>query len=557
MLAAIYARKSTEQTGVSDEEKSIARQIEHAKAYALNKGWTVAGEHVYSDDGISGAEFGDKRPGFARLLNALTPRPTFQALIMSEESRLGREQIRTAYALQQITEAGVRVFFYLTDQERKLDTAMDKIMGSLANFGAELEREKASQRTHDKMLQMAKAFHVTGCKVFGYDNVEILGPNGKRSHVVRRINDAEAAIVRRLFERYATGSYGLGSLAKELNSQGIPPPRGHRRGWDQSCIRTILHRELYRGVVVWNKTQAVNRGGTQTARKRPESEWLRLPHNPDLEIIPPDLWTRVHDKLAKSRVLYARMSNGRLLARPSGADMRTAYLLSGFAQCGVCGGSMNVQKRGTGHGKTAYLCQWHHNRGSTVCPNDLRIHEDTLNGAVLDALSAILDPQLIAGAVSLAVGKIRAGQQSLPDHQLSLQRQLTETEKRLGHLVEAIATGKATEAVYSELQKAEAAKKALQTQLGSVEELTRLHAVDSRMLARDLQTRVADLKGMLGRHIPQTRQVLRMLIPGRIVCTPFQDTRGKGYALSATGSYANILGGFLAVGKYGGGGQGS
>ena len=31
MIAAIYARKSTEQTGVNDEEKSVTRQIEHGK----------------------------------------------------------------------------------------------------------------------------------------------------------------------------------------------------------------------------------------------------------------------------------------------------------------------------------------------------------------------------------------------------------------------------------------------------------------------------------------------------------------------------------------------
>jgi DNA invertase Pin-like site-specific DNA recombinase len=39
MIAAIYARKSTEQNGVGDEEKSVTRQIEHAKAYATKKGW--------------------------------------------------------------------------------------------------------------------------------------------------------------------------------------------------------------------------------------------------------------------------------------------------------------------------------------------------------------------------------------------------------------------------------------------------------------------------------------------------------------------------------------
>jgi DNA invertase Pin-like site-specific DNA recombinase len=37
VIAAIYARKSTEQQ-VSDENKSVTRQIEHAKAYAQRKG---------------------------------------------------------------------------------------------------------------------------------------------------------------------------------------------------------------------------------------------------------------------------------------------------------------------------------------------------------------------------------------------------------------------------------------------------------------------------------------------------------------------------------------
>jgi DNA invertase Pin-like site-specific DNA recombinase len=91
MIAAIYARKSTEQNGVADEEKSVTRQVEHARAYAIRKGWTVLDEHVYAADGVSGAEF-ESRPGFARLMNGLRvkPRP-FDVLVMAEESRLGRE----------------------------------------------------------------------------------------------------------------------------------------------------------------------------------------------------------------------------------------------------------------------------------------------------------------------------------------------------------------------------------------------------------------------------------------------------------------------------------
>jgi len=133
MIAAVYCRKSTDPSGVADDQKSVARQADHARQYAARKGWIVADEYVYVDDGISGAEFAS-RPGFLRLMNTLKPKARFQVLIMSEESRLGREAIETAYALKQIMRAGVRVFFYLEDRERTLDSPTDKIMLSLTAF---------------------------------------------------------------------------------------------------------------------------------------------------------------------------------------------------------------------------------------------------------------------------------------------------------------------------------------------------------------------------------------------------------------------------------------
>ena len=82
MRAAIYARKSTEQSGVPEEQRSVARQIEHAREYAARKGWEVDETAIFVDDGISGAEFAN-RPGFLRLMNALKPRPSFDVLVMS------------------------------------------------------------------------------------------------------------------------------------------------------------------------------------------------------------------------------------------------------------------------------------------------------------------------------------------------------------------------------------------------------------------------------------------------------------------------------------------
>src|SRR5918993_679623 len=107
------------------------------------------------------------------------------------------------------------------------------------------------------MLRKAKAGHVTGGRVFGYDNVDVTGPDGKRSHVVRRINEREAAIVRRIFELCAAGT-GYTRIAKLLNHERAPCPRPQQSrpaGWAPTSVHAILRRRLYRGEVVWNQTR--------------------------------------------------------------------------------------------------------------------------------------------------------------------------------------------------------------------------------------------------------------------------------------------------------------
>lgn len=151
MTAAVYARESTEQNGVVDEQRSVVRQIDHAKAYAARKGWTVDEAHVYVDDGISGAEFAN-RPGFLRLMNAIAtkPRPSFDVLVMSEESRLGREAIEAACPPKQII---------LEDRDRTLDSPIEKIMLSLTTFADGLERERSWQRVRGSPAQGPGRIH--------------------------------------------------------------------------------------------------------------------------------------------------------------------------------------------------------------------------------------------------------------------------------------------------------------------------------------------------------------------------------------------------------------
>ena len=116
----------------------------------------------------------------------------------------------------------------------------------------------------------------------------------------------------RIFELYASG-LGLKAIAKRLTSEGAAHPKPFRRkdgltpvaGWSPATIRTILHRELYRGVVVWNKSRKRDDWGQVDQRERPTQEWARG-EGEALRIVPEELWHRVRARCADTAGAPAR-----------------------------------------------------------------------------------------------------------------------------------------------------------------------------------------------------------------------------------------------------------
>lgn len=532
MIAAIYARKSTEQSGVADEQKSVARQIDNARSYAERKGWQVLDECVYVDDGISGAEFAN-RPGFLRLMNALKPRPPFDVLIMSEESRLGREAIETAFALKQLVQAGVRVWFYLEDRQRTLDSPIEKIMLSLTTFADELEREKARQRTYDAMARKAKAGHVTGGRVFGYDNVEVQGANGERSHVNRVINKDEAAVVLRIFQLCSEGA-GLTRITKTLNAEGALTPRPQRnrpKAWATSSVREVLLRPLYRGEIVWNQSRKRDQWGQQKQQARPDGEWLRV-EAPELRIVSDDLWQAAHAQFASRQTKHSTKGVRR-------RDIESPYLLSGFSRCGVCGGGMAAHSRKHG-GKRVFLygCTSHWKRGATVCSNNFVVRMDTLDAEVLATLKDdVCRPAVIEEAIRLALDELSPSRQRQSREQRVAE--LAALRQECDRLAEAIARGGPMEALLARLGDS-------QTRCATIEQELRQQSAEARQidltgLQGRMRRKLADWRGLLQRNVQDGRDVLRALLVGPLKFTPINEERRRGYAFSGTVALDRLL----------------
>src|SRR5262245_53654585 len=83
MVAAVFARKSTSQIGDA-EAKSVHLQIANAKAFVERQGGTVLLDHVYADDGVSGADVA-RLVQRNRLLSVIhAGRPPFNTLVMRD-----------------------------------------------------------------------------------------------------------------------------------------------------------------------------------------------------------------------------------------------------------------------------------------------------------------------------------------------------------------------------------------------------------------------------------------------------------------------------------------
>jgi site-specific DNA recombinase len=535
LRAAIYARKSNDDSDREEENKSVTRQVERARAYAEKRGWTVDGEHVYVDDGVSGAEF-KNRPALLRMLIQLKE---FDVIIMSELSRLGREQTQTSSVLADIYSKGRRIFYYLTDQELPFDSAVDKFMVSAISFGAELEREKASQRSRDALERKAAKGYNAGGLVYGYDNVPVFVGETK-SHTDYRVNEEQAAAVRAMFRMYSDG-YGAKVIAYCLNGDpahrallkryfGGTRPAAPRGGttWSSNTIHDLLRNPRYLGAIPYGATRKKYIGGTKRCIAG-EEQLFPAPH---LRIIDEPLAAAVKRRAERMAKIYLRSTNGHLGGRPE-TGRASRYLLSGLVRCEGCGAAMIVSSGSTGSGKRRqqvrhYVCSGRSNRGPSTCSNGARPRLDALDGEVLKAIEHYITPSVVRAAARRAVEMIRAQTVAAPNKTKRLRHDLAAAEAEAARYVAAIGGGGGKlETLLAALAAAEARRDALRREVAEMESPPMLDALSDKRLEQRLAARAAHWREVLAGEPVLARQALRALLAGPIAFAP----EGDGYRL--------------------------
>ena len=492
MRATIYARYSSD----NQRDASIEDQVRECRARLEHEGWELV--NVYSDHGISGATI--LRPAYQQLLQDMRL-GQFEVIVTEALDRLSRDQENVAGLYKQASFAGVKVFTLAEGEISELHVGLSGAMNALY-------LKHLAQKTHRGLEGRVRQGRSGGGLCYGYD----IEAGGEDDRGKRRINLAEAEIIRRIFREYAAGKSPR-KVAYELNAEGVPGPRG--KHWAQSTIngsakrRTgILNNELYIGRLVWNRQRFIKdpATGKRIARLRPESEWV-IHDVPELRIVDQELWEKV-----KRRQGHIRENPKHQVGRHAFWDRRRPrYLFSGLMKCGACGG---------GYSKVSanlFGCSTARNTGT--CDNRINIRRDVLEPTILNGLKEhLMDPELFkefADEFIRELNRLRGdGERLLAQHQ----RELAHCESRIKKIVDAIAEGLPARALKAELEELEANRERLEQEVTMAPEPKPLLHPN---LAELYRTKVADLLRFLTGDEPDPEAIglIRSLVD-EITLTP-------------------------------------
>ena len=204
---AIYTRVSTDH-GLEQDFNSLDAQREACEAYIksqASEGWTLV-RALYDDGGFSGGTL--ERPALQRLLDAVRMNK-LDIIVVYKVDRLTRSLADFAKLVELFDAQGVS--FVSVTQSFNTTTSMGRLTLNVLLSFAQFEREVTGERIRDKIAaSKKKGIWVGGVVPLGY-RVE------DRKLVV---DEAEAATVRSIFERYlALGS--MLALLAELHERNI------------------------------------------------------------------------------------------------------------------------------------------------------------------------------------------------------------------------------------------------------------------------------------------------------------------------------------------------
>ena len=412
MKIALYARVSTQ---MQEREETVASQIVELLLEATRHGAAVATDYHFIDEGYSGSTL--ERPALDALRDKVAE-GMLDVVLVYDPDRLARNYLYQMLLVEEFERHNCRLHFVRCPIGRTPD---EQLLLQMQGVIAEYERAKIRERTRrGKLHRMRNGELVTGRRTFGYQYFSRQGDIPARLEVI----EAEAAVIRNVFDCFTDGQASIRQIAAKLNAEGAVKPLKSER-WTASGVHYILHNNMYYGVGYANRVEAVlpaagrplqpvYRKYPKTGkRKRAREEWFSFNCAP---IISEETYLLAQDRLASNKALSSR-------------NARHDHLLRGLIVCGECG------KRFKASGRAGrYLCTYTQptvaaERGKPCCGNHMRPRITELDQAVWREVAGLIKrPSTLRKYHKLLHGKIMP--KACPDHDLAIRKKRLEERMR-------------------------------------------------------------------------------------------------------------------------------
>lgn len=403
MNAVIYARYSSDK----QREESIEGQIRECRAYADRNGIEIVGEYI--DRAKSASKDLEKRKEFLRMIRD-SRNKYFDFVIVWKIDRFARDQYDSIVYKRELEKNGVKV---LSATEMISDTKEGKIMEAFLRVMAEIYSDDLAEKVKRGHKENAlKCRNNGGHTPLGYKVVD---------HKLI-IDPSTAPVVQEIYQRYADGET-IREIIDDLNTKGLRTSKGNK--FTHPSFNTLLQNRVYIGEYVYDGT-VISDG------------------------VPAIVSKEIFDKVQARRERNKRA--------PASSKTKINFLLTTKLFCGNCGkmmvGDSGKSKTGTIH----YYYKCGAAKRERTC-NKKAVRKDWIENIVIKYTMLMLQNKELMERLADRLYNL----QSTESYTLKLlKKQLTDTNKGIENMLNAIQAGIVTAATKDRLTSLEDEKATLE-----------------------------------------------------------------------------------------------
>ena len=358
LRVAAYCRVSTMQESQAD---SLEAQKSHYEKYIKSRDdWEYAG--LYYDEGITGTKQLN-RPGLMQLIEDCELRK-IDFVVTKSISRLSRNTTDCLEIVRKLLELDIPIYF----EKENIDTGSmesELFLSILSGLAADESASISSNNKWSIQKRFQNGTYKMASAPYGYD--------WDGEHMI--INDEQAPIVKRIFEAALSGK-GAGTIAKELNADGIPPKRG--RAWTNGTILQMLQNEKYIGNTLFQKSYTDSQYNRHINNGQHDKYLIANTH--EAIVAQADFDTAAKMIAQRSRERGVVKGTDKYLQR---------YPLSGKIVCGECGDTFKRRIHSQKKNKYVCWCCSTHLKDSKEC-SMLFIREDLIHQAFITMMNKLI-----------------------------------------------------------------------------------------------------------------------------------------------------------------------